>query len=154
MRATPLTLLTGGLALLLIALACGGAGTEAAVQVTSANEGRRAPVENVELDCDGFVDKIATCADAFEAAYALTEAAGRAGKSSIGGEPDGPAGAKSFMIAFRHEHNRVLGQQLCDSWQSRDNRWKVRLGECSLSASCDDFAACAAPAIGNPRSVP
>lgn len=145
------TLITA-LALLITALACGGGGRSSTPTSSSVEAPAPAPVADVDLDCDQLVARIASCADAFEAAYAETEAAGRAGKASLDAEPDGPAGAKSFMIAFRHEHNRVLGEQLCESWAQRDPPWRARLGACDPNAECEAFAACAAPAIGDPLS--
>jgi hypothetical protein len=151
MSRTPL--LFGAAALVAAALACGGGRTAPPAGTQAAATAPPAPHE-VTIDCEALVPRIAACADAFEAAYAKTETAGHAGKAARDAPLDGEKGARNFMISFRHEHNRALGEQMCASWQQRDQRWLKRLAACDPTADCETFSACAAPAIGDPLPVP
>lgn len=109
------------------------------------------PSSGPDLDCDALVDRITTCAVPFEQAYARTEDAGNRGKQTVGGPPDGEAGAKTFMLGFRGDHNRVVGMDLCTKdWRTRDPRWRVRLSHCDAHADCATWAPCVAEALGEP----
>lgn len=112
--------------------------------------------EPAPLHCPPLVRKIHTCADAFEIAYAKTTDAGHRGRQTPGGADDGAAGAKALMVAFRLPHNRdSIGLDMCArNWAIRDPRWTERLQACDLTASCEAFSACAAPAIGEPLPPP
>lgn len=125
------------LPILLLLVACGGK-TEEPVQ--AAPEPAPAP-----LDCRGFTDKLVACADAFEAAYAKTEAAG------IAGEGDGAVGAKRLVDGYRGTLRDHLEQTQCvQQWNQSRGSWRQRFESCDLSADCDTWAACAAPAVGDP----
>ncbi|MFK7929958.1 MAG: hypothetical protein AB8H79_17325 [Myxococcota bacterium] len=139
--------------ILVFSLGCGAAPAKTnAGGPDSSAETKPAASKGATLDCDALVNKIHTCADPFEAAFAKTQDAGNRGKQTAGGEPDGAAGAKTFMVAFRAPHNKdLVGMDMCKkSWTTRDPMWRDRLAACDATADCDTFSACAAPAIGDP----
>lgn len=104
-----------------------------------------------DLPCPDVAAKIVTCIDDFEPAYALTEEAGKRGRATADGPLDGKKGAERLMIAFRHEHNRASGVELCNTqWATRDPAWRTRLLDCDLTKPCGTWSACAGPAIGSP----
>lgn len=114
-----------------------------------AGEAKKA-AEGPKMDCDAFTKKMLECGDQFKAEYAKTKQAKTAGQG------DGAKGAKYFMMGFR-DQNAVdtIGMKICkEQYAIRDPRWQTRYAKCDLKADCATWAACAAPAMGNPLSVP
>lgn len=143
MKATPPTLTEcarpAAVALILLAvLACGGAGQSTTSEPAAVAPPPAAPA----LDCTAYVDKVSSCADAFEPAYAKTHLAAQVGAG------DGEKGARMYTKLFRAEHNKPMAVSLCEGKHASNAKIRAGLADCDATADCETWSACAAPVIG------
>ncbi|MEZ4365487.1 MAG: hypothetical protein R2939_04255 [Kofleriaceae bacterium] len=103
------------------------------------------------VDCPAFEAKLKECQDPFLAAYAKTEAAINAGKQTMDGPGDGAKGAEYYKMGIT---GGLIGKICTEQYADRDPRWRVRMTACTGKASCDEWSACMAPAIGDPLPPP
>ena len=102
--------------------------------------------EQPPVDCAKLLPKIEECSEAFYAAFAATEQAGKTG----GGDPaKGVDTWKGLMTPGD------MGNQVCkDMFGQKDPRWLVRYNGCWAATDCAAWGPCMADALGNLLPVP
>ncbi len=102
--------------------------------------------ETPPVDCAKLLPKIVECSDAFYAAFAATEQAGKTG----GGDPaKGVETLKPMWVPGE------MGEQICkDMFGAKDPRWNARYNACWAAEDCAAWGPCMADALGNLLPVP